>query len=192
MGSGTDRSTVWMITLDAVCVATVAAAVTWRVGARRGLGGVPRPAALVAAGGASAALVVALALGPLQAHPRPWNASRFTDALAGKILQDTAVTRAIVSMTGTATGRQNALVRADLLVGPQRLAATSFQLELLPSGMVCRGTVLSVRSSASTRSVGSPTAPAGTSTRPGGSSTKRRCGERSPPPPVAQLVSRTQ
>jgi methionine sulfoxide reductase heme-binding subunit len=146
MGSGTDRSTVWMIALDAVCVAAVAAAVTWRVGVRRGLGGVLRPSALIAAGGGAAAVVVALALGPLQAHPRPWNAPRFTDALAGRILQNTAVTRALVSMTGTATGRQNALVRADLLVGAQRLEATSFQLELLPSGLVCRGTVVSVRS----------------------------------------------
>lgn len=145
MGSGTDRSTAWMIALDAVCVAAVASAVTWRVGVRRGLGDVLRPAALIAAGGGAAAFVVALALGPLHAHTRPWNAPRFTDALAGRIQQDTAVTRALVSMTGTATGRQDALVRADLLVGAQSLEATSFQLELLPSGVVCRGTVVTVR-----------------------------------------------
>ena len=135
-----------MITLFAVCAAAVAAAVTWRVGVRRGLGAMLRPGAVIGAGGAAAVAVVALALGPLHTHARPWNAARFSDALTGKILQQSAVTRALVSMTGTATGSQNALVRADLLVGPQRLEATSFQLELLPSGAVCRGNVETVRS----------------------------------------------
>jgi hypothetical protein len=146
IGSGTDRGTPWMIALFAVCAAAVAAAVTWRVGVRRGLGAVVRPGAVIGAGAVAAAIVAGLALGPLQAHARPWNASRFSDALTGKILQQSAVTRALVSMTGTATGSQNALVRADLLVGPQSLEATSFQLELIPSGAVCRGTVEKVRS----------------------------------------------
>jgi sulfoxide reductase heme-binding subunit YedZ len=146
IGSGTDRSTPWMIALFAVCAAAVAAAVTWRVGVRRELGTILRPGAVLGAGGAAAVVVVALALGPLHTHARPWNASRFSDALTGKILQQSAVTRALVSMTGTATGAQNALVRADLLVGPQQLEATSFQLELLPSGAVCRGKVQTVRS----------------------------------------------
>lgn len=146
IGSGTDRSTPWMIALFAACAAAVAAAVTWRVGVRRGLGAVLRPGAVLGAGGTAAVAVVALALGPLHTHARPWNASRFSDALTGKILQQSAVTRALVSMTGTATGAQNALVRADLLVGPQSLEATSFQLELLPSGSVCRGKVQTVRS----------------------------------------------
>jgi sulfoxide reductase heme-binding subunit YedZ len=146
IGSGTDRSTPWMIALFAACAAAVAAAVTWRIGVRRELGSVLRPGAVVGAGVAAAAAIVALALGPLHAHIRPWNSPRFTDALSGKILQESAVTRALVSMTGTATGQQNALVRADLLVGSQQLESTSFQLELLPSGAVCRGTVQHVRS----------------------------------------------
>jgi sulfoxide reductase heme-binding subunit YedZ len=146
LGSGTDRSTPWMITMFAVCAAAVAAAVTWRIGVRRSFGSAMRPAAVVGAGLASAAVVVALALGPLHTHARPWNAARFTDALAGRILQESGSTRALVSMTGTATGSQNALVRADLLVGTGSLDATSFQLELLPSGAVCRGKVRAVRS----------------------------------------------
>lgn len=146
LGSGTDRSTPWMIALFAGCAAAVTAAATWRVGVRRGLDAVGRPGAAIGAGTAAAALVVALALGPLHAHTRPWNAPRFSDALSGRILQESGSTRAIVSMTGTATGSQNALVRADLLVDPQRLDATSFQLELLPSGAVCSGTVQQVRS----------------------------------------------
>jgi sulfoxide reductase heme-binding subunit YedZ len=146
IGSGTDRSTPWMIALFALCAAAVAAAVTWRVGVRRELGAVLRPGAVIGAGAVAAALVAGLALGPLHAHARPWNASRFSDALTGRILQQSAVTRALVSMTGTATGSQSALVRADLLVGPQSLEATSFQLELIPSGAVCRGKVQKVRS----------------------------------------------
>ncbi len=146
MGSGTDRSTPWMIALFAACTAAVAAAATWRVGVRRGLGGVRGPGGALAAGGAAAALVVGLSLGPLHTHARPWNAASFTDSLSGQIVQEAGSTRALVSMTGTATGRQNALVRADLLVGVQQLDATSFQLELLPSGTVCTGTVQQVRS----------------------------------------------
>jgi hypothetical protein len=146
MGTGTDRSTPWMIALFAGCTAAVTAAATWRVGARRGLGAVMRPGTVVAAAAAAGAVVVALALGPLHAHTRPWNAASFTDALSGRIVQQSGATRALVSMTGTATGSQNAIVRADLLVGVQRLDATSFQLELLPSGAVCTGTVRQVRS----------------------------------------------
>jgi hypothetical protein len=146
MGSGTDRSTPSMVALFAVCTAAVAAAVTWRVGVRRGLGELQRPGAAIGAGAAAAALMTVLALGPLHAHTRPWNAPRFTDALSGRILQESGTTRALVSMTGTATGSQNALVRADLLVGEQQLDSTSFQLELLPSGAVCAGTVQQVRS----------------------------------------------
>jgi methionine sulfoxide reductase heme-binding subunit len=146
LGSGTDRSTAWMIALFAACAAAVTAAATWRVGVRRGLDAVGRPGAAIGAGTAAAALVVALALGPLHVHTRPWNAARFSDALSGRILQESGTTRALVSMAGTATGSQNALVRADLLVGRQQLAATSFQLELLPSGAVCSGTVQQVRS----------------------------------------------
>jgi sulfoxide reductase heme-binding subunit YedZ len=145
LGSGTDRGAAWMIATFAVCVAAVCAATTWRIGVRRGFGPLLRPGAPLAAGALAAAAVVALAAGPLRAHTRPWNATGFTDSLTGQILQQTGETSAIVSMTGSASGAQNALVRADLLVGANQLEATSFQLELLPSGSICRGTVQSVR-----------------------------------------------
>jgi methionine sulfoxide reductase heme-binding subunit len=146
LGSGTDRNAPWMIAMFAASAAVVAAAVMWRVGERRRISAALRPAVLVFAAAAAAVVVAALALGPLRAHPRPWNAVRFTDRLSGRILQQDAATRAIVSMSGSATGDQNALVRADLLVGPSQLESTSFQLELLPSGAVCTGTVKAVRS----------------------------------------------
>jgi hypothetical protein len=60
-------------------------------------------------------------------------------------VQQTAVSRAIVSMTGQATGLQNALVRADLLIAPGRLESTSFRMEYLPSGAICTGRVAQVR-----------------------------------------------
>ena len=49
-------------------------------------------------------------------------------------------------MAGTGRGRQNALVRADLLAGGEGLEATSLQLEYLPSGALCRGEVTHVES----------------------------------------------
>jgi hypothetical protein len=146
LGSGTDRNAPWMIAMFAASAVVVAATVMWRVGERRRISAALRPAVLVFAAAAAAVVVAALALGPLRAHARPWNAVRFTDRLSGRILQQDAATRAIVSMSGSATGDQNALVRADLLVGPSQLESTSFQLELLPSGAVCTGTVKAVRS----------------------------------------------
>lgn len=146
LGSGTDRSAPWMIALFAVSAAAVAAAVTWRVGERRGIAAALRPASLAGAAALAAAMVGLLAAGPLQSHARTWNAQRFSDRLSGRILQQGSFSRAIVSMSGTATGDQNALVRADLLVGGSQMESTSFQLELLPSGDVCRGTVSAVRS----------------------------------------------
>src|SRR4051812_12740754 len=78
LGSGTDRNAPWMIALFAASAAVVAAAVMWRVGERRRISAALRPGVLVFATAAAAVVVAALALGPLRAHPRPWNAVRFT------------------------------------------------------------------------------------------------------------------
>jgi len=83
-------------------------------------------------------------MGPLRAHTRPWDAASFRDSLHGRILQEAAVTRAIVSMSGQATGIQNVLVRADLLVEPAGVKSTRFQMEFLPSGTICAGPVTHV------------------------------------------------
>ena len=93
-----------------------------------------------------AAALLALMSGPLSPHNRPFNARTFSDVLTGTILQRSGSTKAIVSMTGNGSGRQNVLVRADLLVGANSLEATSFQLEFLPNGTVCRGSVTNVQS----------------------------------------------
>jgi len=144
MGSGTDRSAPWMMALYAAAVAAVTGAVVWRLAAAGRLSGRLQPVGVLSAGGA-AALVLGLLAGPLHAHTRPWNAAGFTDTLAGRIVQQSAVSRAIVSMAGQGTGRQNVLVRADLLVAPTRLENTSFRMEFLPSGAICAGQVAAVR-----------------------------------------------
>ena len=66
---------------------------------------------------------------------------RISAVRAGGILQQAGATKAIVSMAGNGTGRQNVLVRADLLIQANGLQATSFQLEFLTSGTICNGTV---------------------------------------------------
>jgi methionine sulfoxide reductase heme-binding subunit len=76
---------------------------------------------------------------------KPWNAASFQDTLTGRVLRDNGVTAGIVSMAGNGQGSQSVLVRADLLIGQQRLQSTEFQMEYLPSGMLCRGSVTHVQ-----------------------------------------------
>jgi len=140
LGGGTDRSTPWLMGIFAAAVAAVLVAISWRF--LRGYGGWV-PAATAAAGVLG---VVLLAAGPLRFSPRPWNSRAFDGVLTGQVLRDVGSTRALVSAAATASGRQRALLRADLLVEPNHLAATSFQLEFLPSGMLCTGRVTKVHS----------------------------------------------
>ena len=80
----------------------------------------------------------------LRFNPKPWNGSTFTDQLTGQIVRDAGVTRGIISMAGNGEGSQRVLVRADLLIAPQQLLSTSFQMEYLPSGALCIGQVTQV------------------------------------------------
>jgi hypothetical protein len=137
--SGTDRSALWLAVLYGVSIATVCALIVWRVG-----GGSLRPARLAAAGVAGAAVLPLLLLGPLQKNPLPWNAPRVTETLTGQVIRNGTSLKQIVSFVGGAQSPQKLLVRADLLVSPQALDATSLQLEYLPSGDVCRGRVTEV------------------------------------------------
>jgi methionine sulfoxide reductase heme-binding subunit len=137
IASGTDRNAPWLLAVYALSATTVAVLLGLRV-----TGGRLAP---VTAGAAAATVVISLAVAPFHVHRRAWNAARFTDSLSGQILVQQGVTEGIVSMAGTGGGQQRVLVRADLLVRPQRLAATAFQLEYLPSGTLCKGTVQHVR-----------------------------------------------
>ena len=141
LGSGTDRSAPWLVAIYALATGTVAGLIAVRALRARGLVRPARPAGL-ALGAGAAALIAALVLGP--AHP--WNAKAFTDRLAGRILVNSGATEGIVSMAGQGRGEQRVLVRADLLLKPDRIDSTSLQLEFLPSGLVCRGAVTQVHS----------------------------------------------
>ena len=137
ISTGTDRSAPWLLAVYAPAAAVVAGLLTLRAARRL-------PLALAAAP-AAAGVVLGLALGPFRYEARPWNAAVFEEPLSGRILVQQGVTRQIVSMAGNGTGTQRVLVRADLLLGTQRLESTAFQLEYLPSGAVCTGRVLRVR-----------------------------------------------
>ena len=143
LGSGTDRSTPWLLGLFSASVAVVLGAGTWRALRRTQV-----PVRAVAAGLAVAGVlaVVVGATGPLRFSPKPWNARSFAASIDGEVVQDVGATRGLVSAAATADGAQRALIRADLLLEPRRLDATSFQLEYLPSGLLCTGNVMRVQS----------------------------------------------
>jgi methionine sulfoxide reductase heme-binding subunit len=142
VGAGTDRRTPWLLAIEIVAVGAVSGLTAWRVLQARGV----RPATSRLAGTivavTLAAAVPAFALADVGVkHHRPWNAAHFTDRLDGQVVRQNGVTRGIISLAGNGSGRQRVLVRADLLVSPSALLSTSFQMEYLPSGATCRGTV---------------------------------------------------
>jgi len=142
VGSGTDRSSTWLLALYSVAVAAVAIATTVRL--LRGRTRISRSAGAVVAAAASVALLVGLALGPFRFQPKPWNARTFAGTLNGQVLRDFGVTQGIISLAGTSDGKQRALVRADLLIRPRGVETTTFQMELLPSGLLCLGHVTKI------------------------------------------------
>ena len=142
IGSGTDRSSPWLLAVFAAATSSVCAAIVWRVGRSR-LGRRVLPIAAVA-GLAAALAVVGLGRGSLRFRPSPWNAASFQESLTGHVAQLAGVSRGIVSMAGEGHGRQRVLVRADLLVSTRKLLKTSFQMEYLPSGQLCTGHVTAV------------------------------------------------
>jgi sulfoxide reductase heme-binding subunit YedZ len=144
IGTGTDRSSAWLVALSVVGAGAVVAMTAWRIVQPRlrtgmSLGFVPAAAGAVAAGG-----ILALTLGPFKVHTKPWNAASFSEQLTGRISRRSGSTRGLVSLAGSGIGDQKVLVRADLLLAPSRLLDTAFQMEYLPSGDVCRGRVTQI------------------------------------------------
>jgi sulfoxide reductase heme-binding subunit YedZ len=134
---GTDRGAPWLAILYGLSVAAVLTLLLWRFGGR-----VTRVAT------AGAVTVVALPLlivGPLGRTPPLWNAANINEPLTGSVIRNGTQLKEIVSFVGQAPSPQKLLVRADLLVAPERLQSTSLQLEYLPSGDVCRGRVTNVQ-----------------------------------------------
>jgi sulfoxide reductase heme-binding subunit YedZ len=137
--AGTDRSAGWLAVLYGIAISTVLSLIAWRIS-----GGGLRPGRVVAAGAAGVVVLPVILLGPLQKSPLAWNASHVSEPLSGAIVRNGTDLKQIVSFVGSAQAPQKLLVRADLLVSPQTLDATSLQLEYLPSGDVCRGRVTQV------------------------------------------------
>lgn len=138
--SGTDRSAWWLALIFAVSIGTVLALLVWRFG-RYAFGS--RPVAL-AGFGTVAVVPLLLLAGPFQKTPHAWNAKHFSGSLTGEVIRSGTNTKQIVSFVGNSQSPQKLLVRADLLVSPRSLDATSLQLEYLPSGSVCRGRVTKI------------------------------------------------
>jgi sulfoxide reductase heme-binding subunit YedZ len=142
IGSGTDRSSPWLLVVYSLAIAAVTTSTSMRLLRRRRR--TVRAAFATTVAAAGVALVLGLALGPLRFQPKPWNARAFTGTLNGQILRDLGVSQGIISLAGSSGGEQRALVRADLLIKPGRLEATTFQMEFLPSGLLCRGRVTKI------------------------------------------------
>jgi len=136
--AGTDRTAPWLV-LYGISIASVATLALWRATGSR------LASPVVATVGAAALVgVPLLMLGLPQRTVRPWNSAQFSERLTGTVVRDGDQLKQIVSFVGGGNGPQKLLVRADLLVSPQALDATSLQLEYLPSGDVCRGRVTRV------------------------------------------------
>jgi sulfoxide reductase heme-binding subunit YedZ len=136
---GTDRGAVWLAILYGVSVATVLMLLLWRFGRRT----FRRPR-IATAGAVTVIALPLLIMGPLRHSPPLWNAANVDETLTGSVIRNGTQLQQIVSFVGQARRPQKLLVRADLLVTPQRLENTSLQLEYLPSGDICRGRVTNV------------------------------------------------
>ena len=137
--AGTDRSAGWLAVLYGASIATVLALVAWRIA-----GGGLHPLRVLGAGAVGVLALPILLLGPMQKSPLPWNAPNVSEQLTGQVIRNGTELKQIVSFVGGAQSPQKLLIRADLLVSPQALDATSLQLEYLPSGDVCRGRITHV------------------------------------------------
>ena len=137
--SGTDRGAAWLAILYGVSVATVLMVLVWRFSRH-----VFRSPRVATAGAVTVVALPLLIMGPLRHSPPKWNAANVSESLTGRVIQTGTQTQQIVSFVGQSSRPQKLLIRADLLVAPGTLQKTSLQLEYLPSGDICRGTVSNV------------------------------------------------
>lgn len=137
--AGTDRGAAWLAIVYGVSVAGVAMLLVWRFGRH-----VFRSPRIAATGAVTVVALPLLIVGPLRHSPPAWDAAHVDETLTGRVLRNGTAQQQIVSFVGQARHPQKLLVRADLLVAPGTLENTSLQLEYLPSGDVCRGSVTNV------------------------------------------------
>jgi sulfoxide reductase heme-binding subunit YedZ len=137
--SGTDRSVWWLAMIYGLSIGSVVTLLVWRFAHQT-----MRSGSVALAGVASVLAVPLLIVGPLYHGAPVWNAKDISETLTGRVIRNGTNITQIVSFVGQAKQPQKLLVRADLLVTPQTLQNTSLQLEYLPSGDICRGTVTNV------------------------------------------------
>ncbi len=137
--AGTDRGAAWLAILYGVSVAAVLVLVLWRFGGR-----MLQPRRVATAGAVTVLALPLLIVGPLRHATPVWDAAHVDESLTGRVERNGTSLQQIVSFVGQARRPQKLLVRADLLVAPERLEQTSLQLEYVPSGDVCRGRVTNV------------------------------------------------
>ncbi|MDX6479719.1 MAG: methionine sulfoxide reductase heme-binding subunit [Gaiellaceae bacterium] len=137
--SGTDRGVWWLAVIYGLSIASVLMLLVWRFAHQA-----VRSAGVAVAGIVTGVAVPLVIVGPLY-HAAPiWNATNIRERLTGRVIQNGTNLTQIVSFVGEAKGVQRLIVRADLLVTTRQLRNTSFQLEYLPSGDICRGTVTNI------------------------------------------------
>jgi methionine sulfoxide reductase heme-binding subunit len=137
--AGTDRGATWLAILYAASMAGVFMLLVWRFG-----GHVSRSPRVATVGAVTVVAVPLLILGALRHSAPAWNAAHVNETLTGRVVRKGTDQQQIVSFVGQSRSPQKLLVRADLLVATGSLERTSLQLEYLPSGDICRGSVTSV------------------------------------------------
>jgi len=134
--SGTDRSVWWLALIYGLSIASVVALLVWRF-ARLPM----RSFGVTLAGGASVIAVPLLIVGPLYHAAPVWDAKNVSETLTGTVIRNGTNLTEIVSFVGQAKKPQKLVVRADLLIANFGIQNTALQLEYLPSGDICRGSI---------------------------------------------------
>jgi sulfoxide reductase heme-binding subunit YedZ len=134
--SGTDRGVWWLALIYGLSIASVVALLVWRF-ARVPL----RSPGVALAGGVSVIAVPLLIVGPLYHSAPTWDAKNVSETLTGSVIRNGTNNTEIVSFVGQAKKPQKLVVRGDLLVANFGIQNTALQLEYLPSGDICRGSI---------------------------------------------------
>jgi sulfoxide reductase heme-binding subunit YedZ len=147
IGAGTDTRSGWMAALYVVSVASVLAALAWRLGRAR-----VSPLALTglasAAGAIGVAAVVMLvgaaAPGTRTGAVRAAGLGGFSDRFSGSLSRRLGPGGELVSVLGHGSGSDAVTLRIDLVSGQGAGEASSLQLEDITTGTVCTGTVTTI------------------------------------------------
>ena len=155
IGAGTDSASLWLSTIYVVAVASVLAALAWRILAKR-VGPLPLGGIAAVAAAAGAAMTLAVGALPHGGHARhvvaaaaaPAVPTSLTDRFTGAVTQQNGASAALVSVIGTGTGSRPVAVRIDLVTADgQTIDSSSLQVKDVATGSICKGTVASVGAS---------------------------------------------